>query len=75
VSVTPYKAVRVKPLDWVEALGIWGAPTAFGTSYTVSDSQWTYGPTMVWFWVDGGNDAAKQAAQADYEARILSALE
>jgi len=67
---------RVKPLEWDLGLGgVWNARTAFGTSYSVADSQWTYGPTMVWFWSDGGNDAAKSAAQSDYIARILSALQ
>jgi hypothetical protein len=66
--------VRVKPLVWEEKNGAWDARTAFGTGYTVADSQWTYGPTKVWFYSDGGNEAAKAAAQADYEARILSAI-
>ncbi len=76
-------AVRVKPLVWVKhpSVDIWRADTAFGT-YKV----FGLGPTQSWDF-DSFSDlndktsksaesvtAAKAAAQADYNARILSAL-
>ncbi len=69
------RGIKIKPLEWEQNLGgVWKARTAFGTSYSVADRQWSYGPAMVWFWVEEGDDAAKAAAQADYEARIMAAL-
>jgi len=76
-------AVRVKPLVWVKhpSVDIWRADTTFGT-YKV----FGLGPTQSWDF-DSFSDlndktsksaesvtAAKAAAQADYNARILSAL-
>ena len=76
-------AVKVKPLVWVKhpSVDIWRADTAFGT-YKV----FGLGPTPSWDF-DSFSDlndktsksaesvtAAKAAAQADYNSRILSAL-
>lgn len=66
--------VRVKPLVWTGPLngsGPWSAK-ALGLQYVVCDRQWweENSPTSVC----ESNEAAKAAAQADYEARILSAL-
>lgn len=73
----PSTQVSVKPLEWVydEMRGVWSAQDGFGRHYTVSDSQWFHGSLSEFIWVDGGYEAAKAAAQADYEARILSALD
>ena len=69
-------AVKVKPLVWAaHSRGVLTARTAFGTGYSVADSQWNYGPTMVWFHAERGDEAAKAAAQADYDARILAAIQ
>src|SRR5690606_33377380 len=76
--------VRVKPLEWTPAAndagkdGLWFvAIDVFGKKHEVIRSYhgqngagWTYGDT--WY---GNIDEAKAAAQADYESRILSALE
>ena len=68
--------LRVKPLEWKydEKRDMWTADGVFGTAYTVSDSQWFRADASEWVWVDGGNEAAKAVAQADYEAHIRSAL-
>ena len=76
ISAIPSTQVSVKPLEWVydEMRGVWSAQDGFGRHYTVSDSQWFHGSLSEFIWVDGGDEAAKAAAQADYEARIRSAL-
>lgn len=72
--------VRVKPLVWTTRSG---APTAFG-NYIVTCED--HDDVTVWFVLFGGKAlarcgehrteyAAKAAAQADYETRILAALE
>lgn len=68
-------AVKVKPLVWECPYGFETAQTPWGR-YGVS--QWEDG----WIWGWNGDvtraeseDAAKAAAQADYESRILAALE
>ena len=70
------RGVRVKPLEWKydERRDMWTADGVFGIAYTVSDSQWFRVDASEWVWVDGGNEAAKAVAEADYEARILAAL-
>ena len=76
IAALPAAEVSVKPLEWVydEMRGVWSAQDGFGRHYTVSDSQWFHGSLSEFIWVDGGDEAAKAAAQADYEARIRSAL-
>lgn len=75
------EGVMVKPLIWERTdSGYDYAKTPFvGDYYTV----WTEGSEARGCWskmqsginrVDGGRDDAKAAAQADYEARIMSAL-
>lgn len=77
---------RVKPLVWVEyypGSGNWSAP-AFGGWY-FAKKCWDHGGFGFWSPIDGPDDAhrscnptikaAKAAAQADYERRILEALE
>ena len=78
-------APTVKPLDWQAAGRDWCAVSAVGTYYVQWDDE-----TGHWFAalendapdhhvIEPGDqpslDAAKAAAQADYEIRILSALE
>lgn len=69
--------VKVKPLDWVEipaCNGLNTAKTQFGT-YTIGCSLVVrYGLKSISKPL-ASLEAAKAAAQADYEARILSALE
>lgn len=71
--------VGVKPLEWVHrpVFGVWSA---------ASDTYWVWERNGIGYWrrwwpdnagdvvAEGGQESAKAAAQADYEARILSAL-
>lgn len=73
-------AVRVKALDWAKhpRANMWRAVTIIGVyqvAAIIEPADWKFDG------VDGGSrgeaenaDAAKAAAQADYEARIMSAL-
>jgi hypothetical protein len=78
------RAGRVKPLEWEEMSGgFWRAPAPLFGSIRVEH----YGESYEVVWSVPGycdrfckgefldEDAAKSAAQADYEARILAALE
>jgi hypothetical protein len=76
--------VRVKPLEWEEEpdrdpnYPKWTADTGMGKHYFVFKAWW--GSQQKWGFagVDGfyhTKDEAKAAAQADYEARILAALD
>ncbi|MGK8640355.1 hypothetical protein ACRS7F_13365 [Brucella anthropi] len=81
--------VGVKKLAWQEPSkatnGCWTAKCAFGTYSAVNDGGWYVmlddhprGDGFEWISSDLSKDTletAKSAAQADYEARILSALE
>jgi hypothetical protein len=82
----PAPSVAVKDLEW-EAIGtrMFVATTPVGVNYQLQEfSSWTNNPfQLVVREADDGNtkvsfyltlDEAKVAAQADYEARILSAL-
>ena len=73
---------RVKPLVWVERVGVTGtfdAASVFGTFIaTVTDDGrgfWFISGLTTGNYVGGTVEAAKAAAQADYEQRIMSALE
>lgn len=86
----PAAGVKVKPLEWVRPndSSLWRAETALGT-YRVWYRAWMSVPEAEkWLWrlsyapfgrePSGTADneaAAKAAAQADYEARVLSALD
>lgn len=80
INIESYKGVEVKLLEWQEfaerGRGAY-ADTIFGR-YVVWDFDGKDGYyKMLWAsnrWVEGGIDDAKAAAQADYEARIRSAL-
>jgi len=76
IAAIPAVHVGVKPLEWVydEVRGVWSAQDGFGRHYTVSDSQWFHGSLSEFIWVDGGDEAAKAAAQAGHEASVRSAL-
>lgn len=73
--------VRVKPLEWVKDGSVWVAHGAFGQGYQIythseGDAHrvmfsWS---TKLWDLQAPTLDEAKAAAQADYEARILSAI-
>jgi len=81
--------VGVKKLEWQEPSkatnGCWTAKCAFGTYSAVNDGGWYVmlddhprGDGFEWISSDLSKDTletAKAAAQADYEARILSAIE
>ena len=74
-------AVGVKPLEWKEGDGITcdvlyhTAETPFGLTYWQIECQWGVQGGYVEAYGDEETDeAAKAAAQADYEARVLSAL-
>lgn len=77
------RTVKVKPLDWVKhsSKDIWRAITGLGVYkvFAVTFPSWDFDS-----WSDGKDkisqsaqsiEAAKAAAQADYEARILAALD
>lgn len=70
---------RIKPLVWRDALPSTNpsyspntAPTPFGMYYANTHAFWFEGSDATKY---PSREAAKAAAQADYEARILAALE
>jgi hypothetical protein len=65
---------KVKPLNWRKAYGVSRAKTPFG-DYIVGVRTLTLPLPMNPQQVHENEDAAKAAAQADYERRILEALE
>lgn len=70
-------AVKVKPLVWA-ARGLTGefwASTLIGLHYIVTERGWGVRNDPDAHPVEGGIEAAKAAAQADYEARILAAIQ
>lgn len=79
--------VRVKPLVWVDkyrpvaspqAYQIWpdnGGSGAPDDPIEIFDGFMLYSPTMMGLGIHSTIEAAKAAAQADYEARILAAIE
>lgn len=71
------ESVKVKALDWVEipsCNGMSTAKTAFGTYYIGASNIVRYGLKTI-SKPYATRAEAKAAAQADYEARILSSLE
>lgn len=73
-SPLPVEAGTVKPLEWNQSAGnAWHAQTMIGRYTVVGRSWWGPEPTND-FHEAKSSAAAKAAAQADYEARILSAL-
>ncbi len=71
-------AVRVKELEWVhdDVHGGWygNTPVAFMPGYRVRNNQWSIGLGGMQY-LCGTEAEAKAAAQADFNARILSAIE
>jgi hypothetical protein len=79
VRALPAVQPKVKPLVWERGIVDWAKPLP-GMKYvacsTIPEGYWAW-------WLDGTDvrsvepdeESAKAAAQADYEARILSALE
>jgi hypothetical protein len=70
----------VTPLVWVENQDngeqgwLGGADAGLGPVYHATDDAWSYYRGM--FWRDASSiEAAKAAAQADYTARIIAALD
>jgi hypothetical protein len=75
-------ATRVKPLKWSQFNGRIGAYKPFGGSYVITEYPGMKQPFALEQHFSGSltqyyenADDAKAAAQADYEQRILSALE
>lgn len=68
-SASPAGEVAVKPLEWVDrGLGVARAESLFGYYKVNADGMW---------WIAGGSiggGGGKDAAQADYEARVRSVL-
>jgi hypothetical protein len=70
----------IKPLEWEETdERWWGAQPFHGFCYEIrvtdrGDTRVRWPENGGWTVFDGNLDAAKAAMQADYEARILSAL-
>lgn len=77
-------AVKVRALKWSRVSGVWSGNSKVGATYLVDKNPYS----GVWGWAFGDdadeadwNDGfrtvgeAKAAAQADYEARILAALD
>lgn len=83
IAALPGVMPKVRPLVWVERNGVWYAGTIIGEYSVGFDDGWwceLSGPAH-WDWEPSedrrsycGPSAAKAAAQADYEARILAAL-
>lgn len=67
--------VAVKPLEWTDGASMGGcyAVNAIATYFAYLDGSWT-GPARHTVVTNGTLDEAKAACQADYEARIRSAL-
>ena len=82
LSASP-AGVKPKPLEWVWVDDDHYAARALGLGYEVRKSQirdsvrvrFAAGPFSEWQDFDGGIEAAKSAAFADYSARIMSAIE
>jgi hypothetical protein len=78
LAATPMPGVKV--LEWGRYhIGKeWHGNVVHGTGYNYlvkDDGRWCSGPNRTWVLDQIGNvEAAKAAAQADYEARVLSAL-
>lgn len=71
---TELPAVKVKPLEWKDGIGLSTAQTNIVACYSVWDVDDEFWLCSL---VDGrfpSMEAAKSAAQGDYERRILSAL-
>lgn len=69
--------IKVKTLEWKDRRGDGSlhAFTDFGLLYTVSNDAWGNTRNFPRANRAGSMDEAKADAQADYEARILSAIE
>ncbi len=72
--------MKVKALEWrspTRFSHMWLADSLFGEyrAWEIDDGFWWREPMHGGAIVKGGLEAAKAAAQADYEARVLSALE
>lgn len=77
IRALPAVSVGVKPLEWVENPdasegGMLGGGVTNSVYYATSDG-WSFHRNMFWRKADT-LEAAKAAAQADYDARILAAL-
>lgn len=82
LAAMPAQGVRVKPLEWEDKPGLSFAKTSIGTYFIrerhgywkleLDDAVITASDTAIVF---PSLRAAKAAAQADYEARIMAALE
>jgi hypothetical protein len=71
--------LKIKPLEWTEEEPEWWGARAIGFTYEVRQARasvrirWPRQPNFEVF--DGDIEAAKRAAQADFEAAVLSVLE
>jgi hypothetical protein len=71
------RGIKVKPLVWIDSRGdgTLHASSTIGICYVASSVSWGWRNYPDAHPVDGDIEAAKAAAQADYESRILEALE
>ena len=81
LSAGQAQPVAIKPLEWELINGWWFSPTAEGQNYIVRASsatnfkgQWLWGLGVDKYELAPSLEAAKAAAQKDFEARIRSAL-
>ena len=72
-DLAPSPAPDVRELEWRDSYGVWRAETPFG-DYMVTGKIVKMPLTSRAEMVCEDTEAAKAAAQADYRARILSAL-
>ena len=68
-------SVKIKPLQWKDGVGLSTAQTGLVACYSVWDVEDEFWLCSLFDGQFPSMDAAKAAAQSDYETRILSALE
>lgn len=78
-AATPLHHYAIKPLDWLydKHHDSWSAKTVFGQYKLSWSKQWRvtfYGPTPEHVANERELSAAKQAAQADYEHKLVKIL-
>ncbi len=74
ITALPAQGVRVEPLVWHDSYGVFRAETPFGDFKVAGKILHHLGSSAPQS-VHGSTEEAQAAAQADYERRILAALE